>query len=108
MVDQDPAATASDWSQLQNDLTGDEQTELEASISDAIVAYREVRESANLWKACMGKETVKQIPSKYGFSRLNSFERSLRQSWASDNAPIPEELRQLREYVRRLAPVEAA
>jgi energy-coupling factor transporter ATP-binding protein EcfA2 len=104
MLDADPAQVASEWSLLQSKLTDDEQAELESSILAAIGAYREVRESVDLWKVCMGKEVLRQIPGKYGFSRSQSLERTLRQAWSTDAAPIPEELQRLRVYVQDLEP----
>jgi ABC-type branched-subunit amino acid transport system ATPase component len=107
MIDQDPASTASGWSQLQSDLTDDERDELKTSLADAIDAYRAVRESEELWKSCMGKEVLKQIPTSYGFTRSNTLERAIRQAWASGEAQTPDELAELREYVQGLAPVSA-
>jgi energy-coupling factor transporter ATP-binding protein EcfA2 len=106
-IDSDASGIASQWAHLQSDLATEERSELEASISSAITAYREVRESDELWKECMGKEVLKQVPSKYGFNRVVAFERTLRQQWIADDALMPDELRQLREYVRGIEPPTA-
>lgn len=101
-IAQDPTLIASDWAERQFALTADERSGLETAISEAITAYDQARESAGLWKLCMGKEVLKQIPQRFGFSRANALERSIREAWRNETAPLPDELTELREYVRNL------
>lgn len=107
-IEQDSTQISTRWAQLQTNLTNQESAGLEAAISEAIEAYRSARQSTDLWKLCMGKEVLKQMPHRYGFTRPHRLEREIRTSWRSEDALLPDELTQLREYIRGLAPTNPA
>ncbi len=101
----DPNVTASAWSQLQSNLTSEEQSSLETALVDAITAYTAVRETSELWKVCMGKEVLKQLPQRFGFTRASALERTIREHWRNEQVEVPDELTELRQYIRDLSPV---
>lgn len=75
-----------------------------AAINSAVIEYRELRSSSELWSRCLGKETLPRVATAVGLSGATSLEHHVVQIWAEGAAPVPAELDALRAYVASLRP----
>jgi predicted ATPase len=110
------------WSAIESDPTGyvdtaepgdsawtDEDRELfRASLRAGIDQYATLRESDALWKMCAGKEVFHGIPALLGVTGWRTLERRIIEGWARGEAPVPEELQSLRDFVSSLSDTATA
>lgn len=74
-----------------------------SGLLDSIRAYAGLRESDNLWRDCLGKQTLSRLARALGFSGSTVLERQVLQVWSDDDAPVPAALAELRGYVASLS-----
>ena len=71
-------------------------------LQESAQAYRDLRESQDLWKHCFGKETLSSIPPLIGVSSIDVLQSNVISLWNSGEVLAPQELVRLREYVDEL------
>jgi predicted ATPase len=99
-VETDSEATLASLVQAHHD--GAEHEALSVALEDAVEAYRGHRDTEDLWKVCLGKQTLGAIAAPIGMSGQLTVERSVGLVWANEAAAVPDEVATLRAYVGHL------
>ncbi len=73
------------------------------AIRASIDAYREQRVRADLWLNCLGKQVAAKVALRLGFKSATYLYASAIQIWRAGDAPEPEPLLVLREYLGSLS-----
>jgi predicted ATPase len=108
-----PAITAlSDATYSQLDAEWDNRKSSSASVIDSTVrqtweqlldagwaAYQQDRLTDDWYRRCLGKQTLARVADALDFKSTDALERQIVQVWNSDNAELPADLVQLRDYV---------
>lgn len=80
-------------------LADDSLNLFEQELNSSITEYGNVREAENLWKLCLGKQTLGIVYNKFGMNSVESLQNNITKIWASGEAPVPSELVDLRSYI---------
>jgi hypothetical protein len=80
-------------------LAGDDLDALNQDLNASLDEYRNIRETENLWKLCMGKQTLGIIYKEFGMGSVESLQNNITKIWASGEACEPDELVALRDYI---------
>jgi len=83
-------------------LEGDELNTFRINLTESIEAYSNMRDTDNLWKECMGKQTLAVIYQDFGMSSVESLQNNITRIWASGEANVPDELVALRKYINSI------
>jgi len=83
-------------------LAGDDLNTFNQNVNDSINEYRNVRETENLWKLCMGKQTLRIVYQEFGMSSVDSLQNNITMIWENGEVNAPDELVALRDYINAL------
>jgi predicted ATPase len=72
------------------------------ALEAAIEEYRGLREKPDLWKWCMGKQSLGIVAKTLGFSGADFLEKNMVQLWQSGEVETPSEVLALRKYIENL------
>lgn len=72
---------------------------LKSILEISLHAYVENRDGDGLWRSCEGKQVLSNVASVIGFAGPTAMIQATFAAWERENADIPEELKQLREYL---------
>lgn len=61
------------------------------TLNEAIAEYRTVREKPELWRVCMGKETMHLLAKPLGIASADALERAVVTAWTRNPALRPDE-----------------
>ena len=75
---------------------------LQAAILDSVSEWRRIRMKSDLWKWCLGKETLAQIYRPVGYITSGALESSMVAAWRRRSDLISSEVADLRAYVSSL------
>jgi predicted ATPase len=93
------------WLRYQADsvefLEPDGRSEWSTSLAESFAAFASVRETADLWKHCLGKQALGAVASALGMSAGRVLEQAVVKAWERDVTP-PQEVLSLREYLASL------
>jgi hypothetical protein len=67
-----------------------------------IDAYSRKRAESTLWKTCEGKQVLNDVARALGFDGAPALSQAAFASWSREGATIPDELAELRRYLRSL------
>ncbi len=76
--------------------------QMAVALTEAAKAYEIVRDSADLWKECLGKQVLSLIPSRLELNGASALERQIGHLWDIDEVPRPLEALKLRDYIQGL------
>ena len=92
----------SEWPRTQrlwiNTLEVDDRAELSRRLAESREALRSVRETADFWRHCLGKQALGVVASALGLSSGEVLEQSVVKAWGRDVA-LPWDVLTLREYL---------
>ena len=77
----------------------EEKARLSRTLEACARIYRRLRLSDELWKYCEGKQVFRAISQDLGFADAQAAEGAIFVAWESDDALVPDEVRQIRDYV---------
>lgn len=63
--------------------------------------YTQRRTETTLWKTCEGKQVLNRVAQSSGYASAGALSLATFTAWESTNAPLPQELIELREYLAR-------
>lgn len=67
-----------------------------------LAAFRNVVDRDDLWKSCMGKETLRSVPRDLGFANVQVIIDHAIDKWTNNPEVIPAELTNLKEFLGNL------
>jgi hypothetical protein len=99
-------ALESDWQRYQEAWIGtleadDDKPEWSRRLAESFEAFASVREAADFWRRCLGKQTLGAVASALGLRSGQILEQSVVKAWERDVAP-PMDVLNLREYLASL------
>jgi len=83
-------------------LAGDDLDAFTQDLNASIDEYRNIRVTENLWKLCMGKQTLRIVYQEFGMSSVESLQNNIARIWENGEAIVPDELAALREYINSI------
>ncbi|MEQ8289703.1 MAG: AAA family ATPase [Gammaproteobacteria bacterium] len=83
-------------------LADDNLNTFNQDLNSSITEYRNVRDTENLWKFCMGKQTLCIIYQNFGLGSVESLQNNVTRIWTNGEAKLPDELTALREYINSI------
>lgn len=83
--------------------TGDTTYEqLRNELLQSVAVYESVRGIDDLWKICMGKETLRLMPAKLGLRSTEVLENNVLEIWKNNESMPPQELVDLQSYINSI------
>lgn len=83
-------------------LEGPDLNTFKQDLRVSLEIYRDVRETEELWKECMGKQTLAALYQELGMSSVETLQNTITRIWANNEANLPDELVALREYINSI------
>ncbi|MEW8658036.1 MAG: AAA family ATPase [Candidatus Thiodiazotropha endolucinida] len=106
---------AQDWNTIDGDvdqfldnlcaasgLQDDDLNTFRQDVTSSVEVYRAVRETNELWKKCLGKQTLGVIFQDFGISSVESLQNNIARIWGNGEANLPDELVALRDYINSI------
>lgn len=83
-------------------LAGEDLNAFNQDLSASINEYRNIRVTVDLWRQCMGKQTLRIVYQNFGMGSVESLQNNITRIWENGEVNVPDELVALREYINSI------
>ena len=101
-------AIGTEWADILRQSTlalgGGEPHDWSQALEAARDEYRAIRDDANLYELCLGKQCLSRVATALEFRAAEALEKQVVQLWGTEKVERPPAVVALREYINRLSP----